>query len=180
MEAPTGLKKPVTFDHLKKKAPVERRVRIPLSQDAVDTFDAATEAYERAKILGEPTEALAEALAVARTAVEESSVVMLFRCIGRKAYDDLLEAHPPTDDQVKEFQDDNPNRDGTPNTRGRPPYNIETFPAALVAASCVEPEMTYEQVCEIFDEWNSTEVSELWVAALEVNTQRRVVQLGNV
>ena len=179
MSAPTGLKKPATFDHLKKKQPLQRTVTIPLEQDTLDAYDAAESALERARLLGEPTDELESALAVAKEAVLETSVKMTFRSIGRKAYDALLDEHPPTAEQIKEFREENADKDGNPATKGQPPYNIETFAPALIQASCVEPAMTLEQVNELFDEWNSTELSELWGAAYEVNTQRRVVSLGN-
>jgi hypothetical protein len=38
--------------------------------------------------------------------------------------------------------------------------------------------MTVEQVRELWDEWNVAEILPCWQAALEVNTQRRVVDLG--
>lgn len=179
MPAPTGLKKPATFDHLKKKQPLERKVTIPLSQEAVDAYHDAEQAYERAKILNEPADALKEALDAARAAVLEESVQMVFRSIGRKAYDALLEEFPPTEEQIAEYRKEHADKDGNPAKKGEPPYNIELFAPALIAASCVEPKMTVDQVNEIFDEWNSTEIAEIWTAAHEVNTSRRVVQLGN-
>lgn len=178
MPAPTGLKKPATFDHLKKKQPLERKITIALSQEALDAYDEASDALERAKLLNEKTEDQEAALAVARAALEEESVTLIFRSIGRKNYDALVEMYPPTPEQIEEFRDENRDREGNPG-KGKPPYDIEKFAPALVAASCAEPEMTIEQVNEIFEGWNSTEIAELWVAALEVNTQRRVVSLGN-
>jgi hypothetical protein len=178
MSAPTGLKRPATFDHLKKKQPLERRVTIALDQETLEAFDAAGDALERAKLLNEPTEELETALEEARAKLEETSAVLVFRSIGRKAYDRLVDTYPPTPEQIKEFQEDNPDREGNPG-KGKPPYDIDHFAPALVAASCVDPAMTIEEVTELFDEWNAVEVAELWVAALEVNTQRRVVSLGN-
>lgn len=173
------LKRPATFDHLKKKQPLERKVTIALSQEALDAYDEASDSLERAKLLDEPTEALEEALKAARGTLAEESVVLTFRSIGRKAYDSLVDTYPPTAEQIREFQEDNPDREGNPG-KGKPPYDIDHFAPALVAASCVDPRMTIEEVDELFAEWNAVEVAELWVAALEVNTQRRVVSLGNV
>ncbi len=116
-------KRPATFDHLKKKQPLERVVKVALD--------------------------------------DASTVVLRFRAVGHKRYKALLDAHPPTDEQK---QDEN-----------HPPYNSETFPIALIAASCVEPRMTEEQVQELDDEWNTSELVPLWLAAIEVNTQRREV-----
>lgn len=176
----TASRRPATFDHLKKKDKLRQVVSIPLDGDAVEAFDQATSNLERARLLGESDslEALQELVDRAKEAVEDTSVRMVFQSIGRKAYDALLMAHPPTEEQVAEFQDENRQKDGSPG-KGKPPYNIETFAPALIAASCVDPELTPEQVEELWDEWNSTELAELWMAALAVNTQRRVVHLGN-
>lgn len=100
---------------------------------------------------------------------EGSEVVeMRFRAIGNKRYDALIRAHPP----VAQTKDQPEDMSGAP-------YNPQTFPVALVAASCVEPEMTEEQVTVLRDTWNVAEYSQLWVAALTVNTSRRqVVEAG--
>lgn len=182
MPAPTGLKKPATFDHLKKKQPLQRTVMIPLSQDSVDALHDAEQALERAKILGEEDRLpdLQAAYDAAREAALEDCVEMTFRSMGRRAYDDLIESFPATEEQKAEWCRDNPKEDGTPADKYKgPSYDVEAFNIHLVAGSCVEPKMTPEQVKEIFDEWNSTEIAELCVAASEVNTNRRVVQLGN-
>lgn len=164
-----GGTRPATFDHLKKKQPLERTVSIVLSDDAARSYEAASEALERARLLGQPTHEHEESLAKARAALEAETVTMRFRSIGRKVYDALLLMHPATDEQKAEAA-----KDGTPEL----PYDIDTFAPALVAASCVEPRLSIEQVRELWDEWNSAEVAPCWVAAMEVNTQRRVVDLG--
>jgi hypothetical protein len=180
MPAPAPLKKPPTFDRLKKKQPLERKVTIALVQESLDAYDAATNALERARLLGEEDRIpdLETEVAEAKARLVEDSIELKFRSIGRKNYDALLEAHPPTPEQIKEFQEANADKEGNPG-KGQPPYNVDTFAPALVAASLAEPELSEEQVQELFDEWNATELAELWVAALEVNTQRRVVSLGN-
>lgn len=172
MPAPTGLKRPPTFDHLKKKQPLQRVVVVPTDEDVVAAFEEASEAVEGARLTsaeGKAPEDLETALSAARQALEETSVRMVFKSIGRKAYDALLLEHPSTPEQKAEQEAEG---------GGVLPYNIETFPVALVAASCAEPKMTYEEVETLMDEWNSTEFGALWLAALEVNTQRRVVDLG--
>lgn len=172
MPAPTGLKKPPTFDHLKKKQPLQRVIVVPLDEDAVAALEEASEAAETARMTsptGEAPPEVLEALNDAQKAVEKSSVKVLIRSIGRKRYDALLAEHPVTPEQTAEAEAEG---------GSALPYNIDTFPIALVAASCVSPEMTEEQVAELFDEWNAAEVNALWLTALEVNTQRRVVDLG--
>jgi hypothetical protein len=176
--APTNLQKPPTFDRLKKKAPLEQKVTVVVDAELFESYEQATSALERAKLLNEPTEELEAAATAAEEALRQDGVeTLVFRSIGRKAYDALVEEYPPTEEQITEYRADNPQRDGSPG-KGKPAYNIETFAPALIAASCVEPEMTVEQVTELFDGWTSVEIQELWVAALAVNTQRRVVKLG--
>ena len=57
-----------------------------------------------------------------------------------------------------------------------------TFPQALGQASCVHPQLTNEDIDEIFDgeTWSGPEVMSLVFTAVEANTTRRVVDLGNV
>ncbi|HYH51624.1 MAG TPA: hypothetical protein VEG38_18940 [Acidimicrobiia bacterium] len=194
--AKAAAKRPVpTFDHLRKKQPLERIVRIALNDEVATAYHEASEAAGKAELALKAVEAQAQrrngsagpdterAVAAARAEFEEfkaaaekahkalaaETVEVRFRALGRKAYDELVRAHPPKDvagedGKVKKSTD---------------PYEYETFAPALVAACCVEPEMTVEQVQTLFEEWNAAEVMELWVAALSVNTQRRVVEFGN-
>ena len=168
MEAPsmgqTKANRPPTFDHLRKKQPLERTVSIPLNDEAVRTFKDAQEALGRVQMVkGNETEAKA-AFESAKAALEAATVELRFRSIGRKRYDELVRAHPPTDEQKAEAAD--------------VPYDVESFSVALIAASCIEPKMTEAEVTELADEWNVAEFMQLWMASLEVNTQRRVVELG--
>lgn len=85
------------------------------------------------------------------------SVTFRFRSIGHRAWADLLRAHPPTRDQLAKRRDMD--------------HNPETFPYAAIAASCVEPVMSIDDVKRLeaspaFDvqAWN-----QLWGACLEAN-----------
>ncbi len=217
-----------TYDHLRKKAPLEHVVRVPLSEEAVAAHREATEALGRAELALHPMESALRAgeepgpalvtardeqdrakaaAATAKAALEDETVVMRFRSIGRPSYDALVRDHPPKDTTGD---------DGKP-AKSTDPYDVETFAPALIAASCVEPRMTYAQVLALFDldrlddddltdlagryevkldgspthaelvaavrdvapEWNSAEVMDLWIAALACNTQRRVADFGN-
>ncbi len=181
-----------TFDHLRKKQPLERVVRVALNDASATTYKDAADALMKAEAAlatvekqarqrngaaGTETElavvaarserdAAQTAADKARKALETETVEMRFRALGRKRYDELVRAHPPADIKAE---------DGTVK-KSTDPYEYETFAPALVAASCVEPGMTEDQVQTLFDEWNAAEVMELWVAALSVNTQRRVVE----
>lgn len=87
--------------------------------------------------------------------VEE--ITLIFQSIGNKAYDDLVSKYPPSPKQVK---------DGLS-------YDLDKFAPALVAQSCVDPELTLEDAKEIFesDSWNRGELMMLFYAAIEVNTR---------
>lgn len=167
-KAPAG-PRPATFDHLKKKQPMERVVRVVLSDETARAHEEATAALETARLTGSPTAEHEESVAKARAALDAETVVLRFRSIGRKAYDALLREHPASDEQKAEAEKD---------ATQEPPYNVDSFAPALVAASCVDPSLTVAQVSELWDDWNAAELAQLWVAALEVNTQNRVVELG--
>lgn len=184
-----------TFDHLRKKAPMERTVPIVLNDEVATAHHEATEALSEAEAAlatverqarerngsgGPETEAAVAAaraerdeataaLVKAERALKAETVQMRFRAIGRKRYDGLVREHPPKDAGGE---------NGKP-VKSTEPYDYETFAPALVAASCIEPVMTPEEVEVLFEEWNTAEVMQLWVAALAVNTQRRVADFAN-
>ncbi len=97
---------------------------------------------------------------------KDTEVVFVFKAVGRIIYDELVELpeHQPTDEQKK----------------GGAQYNIDTFPAALVALSCVDPEISPEQATEIFSdsEWNGAELQKLFFGALKVNTETADIPLS--
>lgn len=160
------LQRPATLDHLRKKAPVQKTISVILSDAEMEQHDLCLRAYERLILSNEPEEeAVARAKAAldeAKAALDDVTVEMTFRSIGRKAYDALVLEHPPRDeDKEHDYQ-----------------YNPETFTPALIAASCIEPRMTLDDALDIFDNWNGTEIMELFFAAVEVNTARRTAELG--
>lgn len=77
------------------------------------------------------------------------------RALPRKQYRELLEAHPPADSDEEKAD-----------------WNAETFPPALIAASCVEPEFTSEQAQQIWDEWEAAEAGPLFLACWALNERR--------
>lgn len=115
-------------------------------------------------------EAAKEALSAAEEGVRKASTTIVFRSIGRKAYEALVDSHPPTDEQNALHVKEN---DGQP-----APYNGDTFPPALISASAVSPLIPLEDALQMWDEWNSNELVDLFTSALIVNTARRM-SLGN-
>ncbi len=91
----------------------------------------------------------------------ESEVSFVFEALGNKAYSDLIDEHPPTDEQITEF--------------GRLEWNPETFPPAVIQASCIEPELTPDDVEHIMEEFSSGDVQALFNTALLVNVERASV-----
>jgi hypothetical protein len=178
--------RPQTWDHLKSaKKPLELRIPVYLDGEPIERLEKARVEQETAKtrhmaLKGTPGEAdalddlerLDAAVSAAEDAVRESTAWFLIRKPsprGRKQYEALVEAHPPTEKQVAEAH---------VNGQDRPPYDAETFAPALLSMSCAEPLLTVEQATELFDDWSITECSELFSACLAVNTGRRTVDLG--
>lgn len=114
---------------------------------------------------------LTEDVAAAKTLVRDSSIKFVFRALGAKKYDDLLSAHPPTEEQIATMK-----AQGEDNV----PFNTDTFPIALIVASCIEPEMPPEEMSDWLsgDDWNQNEILTLFMTASQVNSMRSVVNLG--
>lgn len=180
---PDPIKKPLTFDHLmsRKKARTEtvdivlddelaRAVtQAQMERDQAFVFAVSNEENKAAaERLTRAEEALEEAKRVAREA--EAVATFRFVAIGGNDYEELLEEHPPTEEQVAKAKEDGEEA----------VFNSDTFFVALVAASCVEPEMTEEQVDQLTRDprFNNAEVAALFQTALLVNSQRRRVNLG--
>ncbi len=96
---------------------------------------------------------LAEALDALEREADEAATVFTFRALSALGWADLIAKHPPTADQVKEGYD----------------FHPETFPAAAVAASSLEPRLTAEQVERIRGTVQFSEWQKLWGATLEAN-----------
>ena len=96
----------------------------------------------------------------------DTEITFTFKSLGRIVYDELVERpeHQPSDEQKKEGAT----------------FNPDTFPAALVAAACVDPEISPEEATEIFDdsEWNGAELQKLFFGALKVNTETGDIPLS--
>lgn len=91
---------------------------------------------------------------MATTTVEipdgDGELVLRLQAIGRKAYDALIAQHPGEAGET---------------------YNPDTFAPALIAACCIEPDLSDEDARFLFDEWSAGEVAEVFAAAVAVNTR---------
>ena len=91
--------------------------------------------------------------------IRAAEVEFTFRAIGRKALTDLEATHPATAEQ-QDAQED-----GT-----RLTWNPETYPPALVAASCVAPAgITLARAQHAYETWSTGQWSKLWRACLTAN-----------
>ena len=163
-----------------KKKAVSRTVPIICDYEVADRYQAASQKLQEAQraLLKDPesqealdaVEDAEEALEALEDEAKEASEDFTFRGIGRQGFEALIDSHEPTADQRKKAR-----KDGD-----EVQWNPDTFPQALVAASLVDPDLTEEEVQEIWDspDWNQAELLELFAAALEVNTTRRTASLG--
>lgn len=173
--------RPVTMDHLRsRKKPVIERVPIVLDTELADRLEAAKTEYEAARTSFEAraTDASRErfiaaedAYEAAKTEAEDNVAVFVFRGIGRRPFDDLVDAHLPTKEQKERAK-----REGS----GDITWNPESFPPALVSAASVEPKLSVEEAQEIWEspEWNQAEIMAVFFGALNANSQRRITELG--
>lgn len=106
--------------------------------------------------LGDERTALTAHVDQLKETIREKSRVLVFEGIGRKAWRDIQAEHPPTEAQRKEygaFLDHDP----------------ESFPAAAMAASCLEPGLSVEEAQWLCDEMPVSVVDRVWSTCLRAN-----------
>ncbi|MEV7279724.1 hypothetical protein [Streptomyces sp. NPDC093111] len=97
----------------------------------------------------------------AEQALTEATDVLTFRALPRPVWEQLLRDHAPTEAQADQGME----------------YNVESYPAALVAACHIErdetgtevPGMSEEDAQELLDSWPDSEAKALFTTALLVN-----------
>lgn len=79
-------------------------------------------------------------------------VQLKFQALTASEFDDLVAKYPPS---------------GKDKTNGASWDNIK-FPVALIAESCIQPKMSYDQVMSVYNnpDWASGEFNDLFVAAM--------------
>ncbi len=154
-----------TWDKIEKqRKPVERSQRICMRNDLVnDKEQLEIELYEvrederreGAMLDAEPLSLkLAQRIVDLEKQIDEANVTFTFAEIGTARWNEMLRDHPPT----KEQQAD-----------GHRGYNPETFPNAVMAASCVAPTgSTVEHFERAFAEWGA-QYNLLWETCLAAN-----------
>ena len=92
--------------------------------------------------------------------IRDAEVEFRFRGVGRKTLTDLTAAHPATAEQQEQV-----GGDGL-----RMEWNPDTYPPALVAASCVQPAgVTVERAAHAYETWSHGQWSKLWRACISAN-----------
>jgi len=105
------------------------------------------------------------ALNGAQEALAEATLTLTFRALPRPVWEQVLRDHAPSEAQADQGME----------------YNVETFPAALIAACHVERDaggvevegMSEADAQELLDTWADAEAKALFTAALLVNQTLR-------
>ncbi|MFI1735214.1 hypothetical protein ACH40E_39550 [Streptomyces acidicola] len=154
------------MERLRRRSLPERVLQICDDAALRAEYDESKRAADRARVLAESdagngvfaeraTEA-ARRYAASAAALREASVYLTFRALPRPVLEELLHAHPPTDEQAA---------DGAA-------FNPDTFPAALISASCTDC-MSEAEARELLDAWSAPDANALWEAAWEVQQEAR-------
>ncbi|MGW3330292.1 hypothetical protein ACWDF9_07055 [Streptomyces rubiginosohelvolus] len=104
---------------------------------------------------GHPGRKISEQIAKLRKEVKASEAVFRFRYIGDEAYSSLLASHPSKD----------PNEG----------FDSVTFPRALISASAVDPEMTEDDVKQLFEVISQGDIKKLFDTAWDVHNSSGLV-----
>lgn len=150
-------------DILKQAKPRERTVMVCIRGDLAGEAERLSEEISKVSEDWEPSDlseehparALSAQLKEVRDQAREAEVPFTLRYIGDKAYSDLLADHPGKDDSEL--------------------FNQDTFPRALIIASCVDPVMNEDQAAELFEVLNQGEIQKLANAAWDVHTSADLV-----
>ncbi|MFW3474464.1 hypothetical protein ACN24M_24680 [Streptomyces microflavus] len=102
-----------------------------------------------------PGRKVSEQIAKLRKQAKASEGAFRFRYIGDEAYSSLLAAHPSKDPQEG--------------------FDSVTFPRALIAASCVDPVMTEDDVKALFEVVTQGQIKALFDTAWDVHNSNGLV-----
>ncbi len=110
--------------------------------------------------------------------LDEASVKMTFRSIGRKAYLELVDRHTHVPEPAPPVTPAEGDLEPGDIVETPPELDYEKFIPELVAACCIDPVMTVEQTTEILDGWSALDVTELYVTCMQLCNKSRVGELG--
>lgn len=128
-----------------------------------DSVDQGVSEDQREEWIGAHPDVVAAQLSLddAEHLLEEATVTLTFRALPRPVWEQLLRDHPPSEAQADQGME----------------YNVETYPAALIAACHVErddagtevPGMSEQDAQELLDTWPDSEAKALFTTAMVVN-----------
>jgi hypothetical protein len=154
------------MERLRRRSLPERILQICDDAALRAAYDQAKRAADRARILAEsdPDNSVLSGRAAetgqrydaTAEALRAASIYLTFRAMPRPVLEELLHAHPPTDEQAAEGA----------------AFNPDTFPAALISASSTDG-MTEAEARELLDAWSAPDANALWEAAWEVQQEAR-------
>lgn len=172
IEQSKAAKKQTIAELRSKKKPVTKRVTIQLDGELATEIALMREKYQAARDYDRTSNENDTAPSIEKQInelIEDSRITeytFVFQSIGRPNYDKLvsLPEHKPTKEQK----------------RDNATFNADTFPPALIAASCVDPELSLEEAKDMFNDpsWNGAELANLFVGALEANTETGDIPLS--
>lgn len=144
-----------TFEEIKAlRKPKTSSVWVPLDAELIDRMEELErqirieERLDRRENRKPVAPQLQTQLEELRDRAEEIAVKFELRELSRKQYKDIIAEHPDPEGKLR--------------------WNEETFAPALIAAACVQPEMTPEQSQELWDEWGPSVAYLIFGTAVEV------------
>lgn len=148
-----------SFEEIRRqKKPNEVSVELLLDPELSRTIEELERRYDRQKRLDEKTNEPNKAPGILkeienlREQVEDDKATFVFRDPGRKRFEALVEAHPPSAQQRKdEFN-----------------WDPEGFIPALLSETAIDPKLSSTEAKEIYDDWGRGDVEALFNAALQV------------
>ncbi|SFT31812.1 hypothetical protein [Streptomyces sp. ok210] len=148
---------------LAKARPRERTIKLLLAGDIAgeierleDKLREVSEDWQPADLTEQhPGKAISAQIAKLREQARESEAEFKLRNIGDEAYSSLMAAHPATNENEG--------------------FDSVTFPRALIAASCVDPAMTVDDVKALFEVITQGQIKELFDAAWDVHNSSGLV-----
>jgi hypothetical protein len=151
--------------------PGVKRCRVCMRGDLVDEIEGLQRDLEQAQVFDHTENRAPQAPKIAALIVEKTEealtheVEFVFRSIGRRAWRDLLAAHPPTEEDKKAGAD----------------FNRESFPQAAMAASCVAPTGATEKDFQALADGNAIgdpQWNQLWLTCRDANVGGAEVPLS--
>lgn len=129
---------------------------------------AVADASEGFGGLGSPVPALERRLAELEATAEATSVLFTFEAIPRAELDSLKRKHPPTEDQWKQFREQ---QKVMVYPIQAPVFDLDAAAVELIAASCKEPDLSVEDSQVLWDQLSEGQAAELLTGAWEVQQE---------